>query len=78
MPFARKPEKPEPEELPVARINYSREQLRILDWRVDCLTEAGCQLQWAQWLAKLPDLDLHVACALFRACEHDLALKILV
>ena len=68
-------EKPD---LPVARINYTQEQLGIIEQRMYRLTEVGFQEDWARMLAKTPDIDVVRACTMAKqGCPLDTIIDIL-
>lgn len=51
---------------------------KIVNWRFECLLDAGAPPEVADLVASWPNVDLHRACRIFRAgCDPQLAQHIL-
>lgn len=51
---------------------------KVESWRFNCLLRAGWQLEHAQAIAIMTDVDLHRACEMVvQGCDSELALRIL-
>jgi hypothetical protein len=64
--------------MPAYGINTKTESESVIEWRTECLVEAGLPTQLALKVAADPAYDLHSVLGLVdRGCPPELALRIL-